>query len=147
MIELLQVVLNVLLRHADEIQFAPDRMWQGVKRLEIQRIGDRDGESQSFVLHRDHPVAFGDVLGNGLGDTRIERVVCEPDEWNSGICSQCFRHIVLSEGGVRQKVLDDRLTPGKGASRVGDFIGAHHSGFGKQFGKIIFVGKHWALSP
>ena len=108
-IKLAEVVLDVLLRDADQVQLAADHVGQSVQRLEIQRIGDRDGQRQPLVENRDDAVALGDFLRDGFGDSRIKDVIRKTDEWNARVGGQGFRHRLLGERGVRQKMLDDRF--------------------------------------
>src|SRR5690606_12341827 len=84
-VELLQVKIDVLGRGADEVELAANDVRQAVHRLEIQRIDDGDGQVKAVILDRDHPVAFGDLVGERLGDGRIEADIAEVDEGDAGV--------------------------------------------------------------
>ena len=146
-IELAQMFLDVIAGGADQVQLAADDVRQCVECFEVERIRDGYGERQAFILDRDHPVAVRSFIGNGLGDGGIECHIAEAQERDAGIGRKCLGDVLLSERGIGEQVLDDRLGSRERAARLGQVVGAHHSGFGEQFCEIIFVGEHWAWSP
>ena len=113
--------------------YGPLESADGSRRFEIERIGDRDGEREAIVLHRHDAVAFGGILGDGLGDARLEMDISETDEIDAGIGCEHSADLFFGERGVGQQVFDQRLRAGCFCAGFGNFIRADHAGFVEQF--------------